>query len=174
MDRTKAGSVAANAATGAPRGACVPQGTSHRICAFRRAIPLILRRAEGPSRRIGGNRITLRTRHPRRGKELACLIRSSAARSPLSPCGRARAHRAQAAKRQCIKNAHAVRGKWRGRVETMNHERDGRKSPLTVPAIRRASRAGREALSRKGRGEIGHAFSSIDPGAHIATRAQTH
>src|SRR4051794_31739168 len=40
----KQGPLAGDAAIGAPRGAGVPQATSHKgSCAFRRAIPLIIR-----------------------------------------------------------------------------------------------------------------------------------
>src|SRR6185312_1122085 len=61
-------------AIGAPRGARVPQGTSHKDFAlFGAPSPLILRRAEGPSRRIEVNFLTPRA-HQRRGKEPACLL----------------------------------------------------------------------------------------------------
>src|ERR1044071_9583049 len=53
------------------RGPRDPSIASYKICAFRRAIPLILRRAEGPSRRIEVNFVKRRTRK-RRGKEPAC------------------------------------------------------------------------------------------------------
>lgn len=41
-----------------------------------------------------------------------------------------------------------VRGERRGRVKKMNSGH-----PLTLPAIRRAARAGREALSQRGEGD---------------------
>ena len=56
MGRTKAGPDAANVAIGAPEGARVPQGTSHRILRFS---------ARQPS---NSGRVT------RRGKEPACPI----------------------------------------------------------------------------------------------------
>src|SRR6185437_5765917 len=56
-DRTKAGPGAATAVIGAPRGARVPQGTSHKDFAlFGAPSPLILRA------------------HQRRGRENACLL----------------------------------------------------------------------------------------------------
>ena len=74
--------------------------------------------------------------------------RSAVANSPLSPCGRARAHMFDALPLFCLSaNASAVRGKRLSRVKN--------DSPLTLPAMRLASqRSRREALSHKGRKEL--------------------
>ena len=70
----KQGPLAGDVVIGAPRGARVPQGTSHKDFAlFGAPSPLILGRAEGPSRRIEVNFIKP-GREKRRGKEPACPI----------------------------------------------------------------------------------------------------
>src|SRR6185312_14139623 len=74
-DRTKAGPDAATAVIGAPEGARVPQGTSHKDFAlFGAPSPLILSRAEDPVSKDRG-KFHLKTGRPkRRGKEPACPI----------------------------------------------------------------------------------------------------
>src|SRR6185312_11101908 len=71
----KQGPVPENAVIGAPRGACVPQGTSHKDFAlFGAPSPLIRSRGEGPVSKDRG-KLHLKTGRPkRRGKEPACPI----------------------------------------------------------------------------------------------------
>ena len=78
-DRTKAGPDAANAAIGAPEGARVPQGTSHKDFAlFGAPSPLILPDAE---------RVAARRPHAlfKRGKKLRHTGESRYS-EPLAPC----------------------------------------------------------------------------------------
>ena len=112
--------------------------------------PLILRRAEGPSRRVGGKLFDMSSRAS------TARHRNSPERCnglPLSPCGRARA-----------RITSAVRGQRLCRVQTKTH-------PLTLPAMRLASfaaRSRRKALSHKGRGDLCQRCPRIIPASQTS------